>query len=101
VLILPVPLGAFQPRKPAPNERLANKVTSSQDDGSVDTEEVAPPTTVKYGDLYLQRNCHPEPRGVEEPVPSAAEGTPAVPILPRAVWSFSTTKARTERGVSQ
>jgi hypothetical protein len=47
VLILPVPLGAFQPRKPASNEGLANKATSSQDDGSVDTEEVAPPTTVE------------------------------------------------------
>jgi hypothetical protein len=30
--ILPVPFGAFQARKPAPNEGLANKVTSSQDD---------------------------------------------------------------------
>jgi hypothetical protein len=39
VLILPVPLGAFQPRAPAPNEGLANKITDSQDDDFVEGVE--------------------------------------------------------------
>jgi hypothetical protein len=34
-------------------------------------------------------------RGVEEPVPTVAEGTPAELILPNASRSFLTTEART------
>jgi hypothetical protein len=59
VLILPVPLGAFQPRAPAPNEGLANEVTSSQNDSFVDTEEESHlQLPLEYGDLDLEQNCH-------------------------------------------